>query len=163
MTMLEERTVRLLAGRPQFRQHLERFGPLPALDAAALLAELEKSGLSGRGGAGFPSWRKLQSVHTASRRHQPVVAINAMEGEPASDKEHVLISESAHLVLDGALALASALQACEIVACVPADRQALGRRLESAIAERPSLVPARVLRLAPRYVAGEESALVAAV
>ena len=101
---------------------------------------------------------------TAGRR--PVVVVNAMEGEPASAKDRVLLTWSPHLVLDGAEVAAAAVGARQIVVCVADDRDASargGRRRP--IAERATGRSASqgvtVVRPPGRYVTGEESALVA--
>ncbi|MGZ6788099.1 MAG: hypothetical protein ACXVEL_17285, partial [Nocardioidaceae bacterium] len=46
-------------------EHTARFGPVPQI--ADLAALLEEAGLTGRGGAGFPSHRKLRSVAAGGR------------------------------------------------------------------------------------------------
>jgi NADH:ubiquinone oxidoreductase subunit F (NADH-binding) len=47
------------AGSPtSLDQHLQRFGELTW--SGDLTSELERAGLTGRGGAGFPTWRKVQ-------------------------------------------------------------------------------------------------------
>ena len=51
---------------------------------------IERSGLSGRGGAGFPAGRKLRSV--AVGRGPATVVANGMEGEPASAKDRLLLT-----------------------------------------------------------------------
>ena len=78
--------------------HLEWYGELPAT-SPALLAEVERSGLRGKGGARFPTATKLRAV-AAGRR--AVVVANGTEGEPASLKDTVLTTHAPHLVLDGA-------------------------------------------------------------
>ena len=70
---------------------------------------VEASGLTGRGGASFPSATKLRLVRSAKGR--PTLVVNAMEGEPASDKDRILLSCLPHLVLDGAELAACALRA----------------------------------------------------
>lgn len=97
---------RLLApgGAPAgFSTHEQRYGPVAHGDPAQLLRTLAESGLTGRGGAAFPTYRKLVSVAEAGRRtgRTPVVVANGAEGEPASAKDKTLLRLSPHLVLDG--------------------------------------------------------------
>lgn len=171
--------VRLLAGyhalgRPAgLGDHLARHGA-PPLDGAgaALIQAVEESGLTGRGGGGFPTGRKLRSV--AAGRRSAVVVVNAAEGEPASGKDRVLLTIAPHLVLDGAALAAEAVGAREIIVCVHADRDpgeapadggsTLASAVRRAVAEREEArlapVPIRVTAVPPRYVASEETSLV---
>jgi NADH:ubiquinone oxidoreductase subunit F (NADH-binding) len=123
---------------------------------------IELSGLTGRGGASFPSATKLELVRSA--KGSPTLVVNAMEGEPASSKDKVLLSCVPHLVLDGAELAACALGASRIVLCVAADALDTASAVGRAVAERAGTalapVPVEVLRPPGRYVAGEESALV---
>ena len=102
---------------PSLAAHLERYGGMPSLrgESDALIAAVEASGLRGRGGAGFPTHRKLRAV--AARRN-PVVVANGVEGEPASHKDALLMRINPHLVLDGAAAAAAAVGARQIVIAV---------------------------------------------
>jgi len=152
---------------PGLDGHLARHGALriptrrdPAWRAGILQA-VAASGLVGRGGAGFPAAVKWDSVARRSRR--PTVVVNAMEGEPASAKDSVLLAYSPHLVLDGAYVAATAVGASEIVICVADHSQPAAASIEAAIAERrragTAVVRASVERPPGRYVTGEESAL----
>jgi NADH:ubiquinone oxidoreductase subunit F (NADH-binding) len=152
--------------------HLARLGPLP--DPAALVGRLvravEEAGLRGRGGAGFPTGLKLAAVvgaagrRTVGRRRVPIVVANGTEGEPASTKDVMLLSQAPHLVLDGAVAAALAVGASEAVVCVDrADRgavAAVGRAVAERAVHRLDPVWLRVVTTPSRYVAGEETALV---
>jgi NADH:ubiquinone oxidoreductase subunit F (NADH-binding) len=92
-----------------------------------------------------------------------MVVVNAMEGEPASDKDRVLLTFAPHLVLDGAEVAAAVIGAPEIVVCVADDRGLAAASIEVAIAERVHVGGARrisIQRPPGRYVTGEESALV---
>jgi len=133
--------------------------PPPGRPHRELLATVEESGLRGRGGAGFPTARKLAAV---SERRRPLVVVNGCEGEPASSKDKVLLQLAPHLVLDGALVAAAIVGADEVVVCV--DRHATGalQALHHALGERRGEVAAtvRIEAVPHRYVAGEESALV---
>lgn len=138
--------------------HRERYGALPDLSGPALIDVVERAGLRGRGGAGFPTARKLRAVAEAGRR--AVVVANGCEGEPGSAKDAVLLSRAPHLVLDGALLAARAVGARRVVVCVH-RRSPCAAVLGAAIAERTA-DPIRVelAQVPRRYVASEESALV---
>ncbi|MEU4618261.1 NADH-ubiquinone oxidoreductase-F iron-sulfur binding region domain-containing protein [Streptomyces umbrinus] len=144
--------------------HETRYGPLTHTDPAALLRTLAESGLTGRGGAAFPTYRKFVSVIDAARRtgRAPVVVANGAEGEPASAKDKTLLSLSPHLVLDGLQLAARATGAGEAYLAVEDG----ATRLEAALAERDGLFPerdnpfpVRVVRVPKRFLSGESSAL----
>ena len=104
-------TRRLLAGaradrRPYtYDEHIRRYGRVELADG--LIDVVLASGLRGRGGGAFPTGLKLRAVAEARRR--PVVVVNGAEGEPASRKDKALLRAAPHLVLDGAVAAASAV------------------------------------------------------
>ncbi|GAA5065288.1 NADH-ubiquinone oxidoreductase-F iron-sulfur binding region domain-containing protein [Nocardia callitridis] len=134
--------------------------------ADALLAEIERSGLLGRGGAAFPLGTKLRSVRDAGRRGRtPVVVANGEEGEPASAKDKWLMRHRPHLVLDGAR-LAAHLIAAETVHLYVSDAES-ARRITEAMAELDESTLAGltvgVRTVEPGYVAGEETAAVRAL
>ena len=159
---------RLLGHPSDLAGHVTARGPLPiptgprAEWADRLVQVLEWSGLTGRGGAGFPSARKLA---LARQDRRGVVVVNAMEGEPASDKDKLLLLTAPHLVLDGAQVLAAASGARQVTVCVPAGRDGVAAPVERALQERRQLgygaVPESLVRPPNRFVAGEESALAA--
>ncbi len=161
---------RLLAGwheehRPaSLADHLRRYGPRPAASGGlgeALIGEVEAAGLSGRGGAGFPTHVKLRAVRSAGRR--AVVVVNGMEGEPASAKDRFLLSVAPHLVLDGAVLAAAAVGADEVHVCTPRGGRSSLPALGRALAERAhgvDRVRISLWELPPRYVTGEETAVV---
>jgi NADH:ubiquinone oxidoreductase subunit F (NADH-binding) len=138
-------------------EHLARYGPLPpvARRANEMVRVIEASGLTGRGGASFPSATKLRSV---SRGRRTVVVANGTEGEPASAKDKILMTRSPHLVLDGLEAAAGLVGAGESYIAVASDSHAAIAALEAAAAERGA--PAEIVRVPDRFVTGEESAVV---
>ncbi len=155
----DETADRLLgAVAPNLSHHLAAVGPLPSLaDAAALRAEIRAAGLTGRGGAAFPTWRKLETV-AAGR--DPVVVANGAEGEPASRKDQMLLERAPHLVLDGLQVAAAATGARAAYAYVRASSQGAVR---AALAERSDPVRVRVVTAAEAFVAGQETAVVSAI
>jgi hypothetical protein len=150
-------TVRLLAApAPDLATHVATHGPLPALGGAQLVALLQASGLAGRGGAGFPTWRKLADVPATG---STVVVANGAEGEPASSKDLVLMVDAPHLVLDGLEVAGAALGARELHLYARADAL---HAVRTALAERPGLRV--ILTEAPEtFISGEESAVVRAL
>jgi NADH:ubiquinone oxidoreductase subunit F (NADH-binding) len=165
--------VRLLAGLSQYRaiglrEHVYLHGPLPhwrqtAGRRAVRLNDLgDRSGLTGRGGAGFPAGTKMRAVTAAPGR--TVVVANGAEGEPASRKDWLLLTRSPHLVLDGITLAAAAVRAAEAYLCVHGRERDLLARLEYAIAERQAAgldpVPVQLTGIPDPYVSSEQSAIV---
>ena len=116
-------------------------------------------GLAGRGGAGFPTAVKLRAL--AAAWPVPRVIANGVEGEPASDKDKVLLAVAPHLVLDGAAGAAELTGAREVVMVV---HHSVREIVDHAVAERQRAgtdpVPVRVLTAADTFIAGEASAVV---
>jgi NADH:ubiquinone oxidoreductase subunit F (NADH-binding) len=138
--------------------HLARYGPPPS--AELLISDVEQAGLRGRGGAGFPTARKLAAV-AGGRRGRRVVVANGCEGDPVSHKDTVLMEIAPHLVLDGIVLAARAVGAAEAVLCVHQGSLA-ARRMPAAVRQRRrDHLAIRVVEVPTRYVASEESALVA--
>lgn len=137
--------------------HLQVHGVLPAVDADRLQRLLATTPIFGRGGAGFPFLRKLQSLRKADRR----VIVNGAESEPASGKDRVLLTRAPHLVLDGALATARAIGATSVTVAVHDHGAALA--VGRAIGERADAGGVFVHRVTGGFVAGEARALVRAL
>ncbi|MCA1781751.1 MAG: NADH-ubiquinone oxidoreductase-F iron-sulfur binding region domain-containing protein [Dermatophilaceae bacterium] len=124
---------------PALETHLARFGPLPEPGPEALLAQVAPLAVRGRGGAGFPLARKLETVlqhRSVLPGRRPVVVVNAAEGEPASAKDSALLEVAPHLVLDGAVIAARALGARSIHVVTSADRPWAGLAVTAAISDR---------------------------
>jgi NADH:ubiquinone oxidoreductase subunit F (NADH-binding) len=155
--------------------HLAWFGPLPYRDApATLIDEVKAAGLTGRGGAAFPVHRKLAAVLASAARNgaartgraRPIVVGNAAEGEPASAKDKSLLLLAPHLVLDGLQLAAQAVGATEAVLYVgiePADADWLDALIAQRQATGLDRAPVRLVAAPPRFIAGQESALVSRI
>lgn len=127
-----------------------------------LIDAVERAGLRGRGGAGFPTATKWRAVAAGAGR--PAVVVNGTEGEPASYKDRLLLCAQPHLVLDGAQLAAAAVGADRIFVCVDrtasAALRALRRAAAERLAEKRASTPLELVAVPPRFVAGEETALV---
>lgn len=146
-------------GQAGLAAHLARYGPLRcSADRAALLREVDRSGLTGRGGAAFPAARKIAAVarNAAACGREPLVIGNGTEAEPAIDKDKTLMTGSPHLVIDGAQV--AAVLAGAAAAVIVAHPRALDA-MRHAVAERaPASVRVSVQRAADGFVAGEATA-----
>ncbi len=139
--------------------HERVHGPLPEHSPHELIEAIERSGLRGRGGADFPTARKLRAV--AERGHQPTLVINGSETEPASGKDRLLLSRLPHLVLDGAALAAGAIDTDEVIIKVGEGAASMLNALEAAISARGEDHITYHLAAGPEgYVTGEESAVV---
>jgi NADH:ubiquinone oxidoreductase subunit F (NADH-binding) len=152
--------------------HAARYGPVPFRDGAGdLIAEVERAGLTGRGGAGFPTGRKMRTVAGHGRRTGPlrsqagtVVVANGAESEPASAKDRLLLARAPHLVLDGIAVAAEAVGATRAYLSVHEGQDELALQLAALISERDrydqNRVPIRVVAVPRGYVASQETALI---
>ena len=147
-------------------EHVRRFGPLPPQHGRHgrrdLLDQVAAAGLTGRGGAGFPTGTKLRAV--ADRRGPAVLVANGMESEPASEKDQALLARAPHLVLDGIALAAAAVGASEAHLCLARTRDWQQDGVLAALAERQAAglgaVPVSVHDLPHHYVSSEETSLV---
>jgi NADH:ubiquinone oxidoreductase subunit F (NADH-binding) len=152
-------------GYENIDDHKRRLGVYPA-GGQGLIDVLKQSGLRGRGGAWFPTWRKWAAVAARSDGHS-VVVINASEGEPLSSKDRTLLALRPHLVLDGAALAAASISADDIVLYLSRGAASTEKAVRNAIKERaqsgrpePRI---RIVRTSHRYIAGESSAVVSRV
>jgi NADH:ubiquinone oxidoreductase subunit F (NADH-binding) len=147
-------------GRPvSYAEHCGRHGELPLeLSAVELRERIATSGLTGRGGAAFPTSVKLDAVVRAGGR--AVVVANGAEGEPPSGKDKVLLGYAPHLVFDGAVLAARAIGARQVIV---ATTPAMCARIRPALGERRDGIDVRTAVIPETFVAGEETALVNAL
>ena len=79
-------------------------------DPLSLIEDVKSSGLRGRGGAGFPTGLKFSFIPRESEK--PVyLIVNADESEPGTFKDRLILEQNPHLLIEGILCSAWALQA----------------------------------------------------
>jgi NADH:ubiquinone oxidoreductase subunit F (NADH-binding)/NADH:ubiquinone oxidoreductase subunit E len=141
------------------------------LDADAVVAALEASGLRGMGGAGFPTGLKWKLVR---KEPGPVkyVICNADESEPGTFKDRVILDELPHLVIEGMILAGLTTGAEKGIVFIrheyAAERASLSRALDEA-RSRGALGPSVLgsgrafdieIFVSPGgYILGEETAL----
>lgn len=172
--------------RAEVQNHLREPGPVhfaPWTPGAALARTLERSsldvietikrsGLRGRGGAGFPTGAKWAYCRATEAESRYVIA-NVDEGEPGTFKDRVLMTERAEQVFEGMTVAAYAVEASRGLVYLRAEyaylrphleqvlqamraRHHLGRR----ILGTPFGFDIRIRVGAGAYICGEESALI---
>ena len=135
------------------------------LSREAVIAEVKKSGLRGRGGAGFPTAIKWETVKSDPSPKKYVVC-NFAEGEPGTYKDRYFLLKNPYIVLEGMLIAAHAINAQQAIIGTKAKFKKIGLvpRLTQAIKEyeEAGVCPKDYLRLVlgpDEYLFGEEKAL----
>jgi NADH-quinone oxidoreductase subunit F len=140
-----------------------------------VLEMVKRSGLRGRGGAGFPTWRKWQTCRETESDRRYLIC-NADEGDPGAFMNRSLIEGDPHAVLEGMLIAAYAIGAAHGYVYIRAEYPLAIRRLKKAITQmrEVGLLGKNILGSgfdfeitikegAGAFVCGEETALIASI
>jgi bidirectional [NiFe] hydrogenase diaphorase subunit len=140
-----------------------------------VIEQVVKSGLRGRGGAGYPTGLKWSTVLKASGTQKYVIC-NADEGDPGAFMDRSVLESDPHRVLEGMMIAAYAVGASEGYIYVRAEYPLAVKRIRIAIrqAERLGLLGSNIcgtrfgfhvdVRLgAGAFVCGEETALITSI
>jgi len=161
--------------------YIAREGYSALVDALAekkpieVVEQVTRSGLRGRGGAGFPTGLKWATVAKASGERKFVIC-NADEGDPGAFMDRAVLESDPHRVLEGMALAAYACGASEGYIYVRAEYPLAIKRLRTAIrqADKMGLLGLNIcgtrfsfsvdIRLgAGAFVCGEETALIASI
>lgn len=144
---------------------------LAAQDAAPLIDRIRAADLRGLGGSGFPVWKKWQAVADAPSAPDKYLVVNGNEDEPGTLKDRLLLEDTPHQVIEGAVVAALAVGANRVVFYVNPDlvRSLAALRLaldQWSASDLPALAGGAlgrplVMELVPgsgHYIGGEETA-----
>jgi NADH-quinone oxidoreductase subunit F len=136
-----------------------------------VLEEVKAAELRGLGGSGFPAWKKWEAVAAETPKPDKYLVVNGNEDEPGTFKDRLLLEETPHQVIEGAVVTALAVGANKVVFYVNPDlarslaamRIALEQWKASDLSELASAALGKPLDLllAPgsgHYIGGEETA-----
>mgnify|MGYP000663426824 FL=1 len=136
---------------------------------------IERSGLRGRGGAGFPTGKKWRLARAAPGAHKYVIC-NGDEGDPGAFMDRSVLEGNPHSVIEGMAIGAYAIGATHGIIYVREEYPLAIRTLEIALAQAREYgflgeeifgsafsFDIEIVRGAGAFVAGEETALIAAV
>jgi NADH-quinone oxidoreductase subunit F len=104
------------------------------MERQAIIDEIKKSGLRGRGGGGFPTGNKWQFVYNTPGEKKYAVC-NADEGDPGAFMDRSILEGDPHAVLEGMMIAGLAIGADEGYIYCRAEYPLAIRRLNLAIAE----------------------------
>ena len=138
---------------------------------AELVEEVKKSGLRGRGGAGFPTGLKWSFLPKDTVK--PVYLVcNADEGEPGTFKDRYIMERDPHLFIEGIIISSYAIKAKQAFIYIRGEFVLSANRLEEAVKEaaKAGYVGKKILgsgydleitvhRGAGAYICGEETSL----
>ena len=140
-----------------------------------IVEAVKKSGLRGRGGAGFPTGMKWEALRRSTTKPRYIVC-NADEGDPGAFMDRSLLEGNPHSVIEGLIIGAYALEAKEAFIYVRAEYPLAVAHLSVAIqqAEKAGLLGENILgsgmnfrinlvQGAGAFVCGEETALLASI
>jgi NADH-quinone oxidoreductase subunit F len=146
-----------------------------AMTPEQVIDEVEKSGLRGRGGAGFPTGRKWRFTRSSSGEVKYIVC-NADEGDPGAFMDRSVLEGNPHLVLEGMLIAAYAIGSQHGYVYVRAEYPLAVQHLKIAMAQAgelgligdnilgtPFSFHLKIKEGAGAFVCGEETALLASI
>ena len=132
-----------------------------------VIATITRSGLRGRGGAGFPTGVKWSLARAATDEVKYLIC-NGDEGDPGAFMDRMLLESYPYRVLEGMLIAAHAVGASEGILYIRAEYPLAVRRIREAIrrCEERGLfgdLRLRIMEGAGAFVCGEETALLASI
>ncbi len=140
-----------------------------------IIADIKKSGLRGRGGAGFPTWFKWDAARKAKGNEKYIVC-NADEGDPGAFMDRSVLEGDPHGLLEGMIIAGYAIGASYGYIYCRAEYPLAIERLEGAIAQAHAnnylgenildsgfKFDIKIKKGAGAFVCGEETALIASL
>ena len=145
---------------------------LTSMTSDQIVDEVKKSGLRGRGGAGFPTGMKWSFIDKKSTKPKYLVC-NADEGEPGTFKDRILLEELPHQMVEGMIIAAKAIDAHHAFIYIRGEYTLSIERVQQAVDEAyaAGLLGKNILgsgydlemalyQGAGAYICGEETALI---
>ncbi|MFH1352358.1 MAG: SLBB domain-containing protein, partial [bacterium] len=142
----------------------------------AIIEEIKSSGLRGRGGGGFPTWKKWDSCRKSKVSDTRYIICNADEGDPGCFQDRSILEGNPHLVIEGMIIGGFAIKSSKGFIYVRAEYPLAVKHLEIALeqAREKGFLGKNILNSgfdfdieivqgAGAFVCGESSALMASI
>ncbi len=151
------------------------FKAVTSMKPAAIISAVKRSGLRGRGGAGFPTGCKWE-ITSLQPSQEKFIVCNADEGDPGAYMDRSILEGDPHAVLEGMIIGACAMGASQGFIYVRDEYPEAIRKFEKAIADAAAYgllgrdilgagfnFTVKVVRGGGAFVCGEETALLASL
>ncbi|KAJ1637425.1 hypothetical protein T492DRAFT_952298 [Pavlovales sp. CCMP2436] len=122
-----------------------------------IINEMKKSGLRGRGGAGFPSGLKWSFMPKNNTEKPQYLVVNADESEPGTCKDREIMRHDPHKLIEGCLIAGSAMRAQAAYIYIRGEFVYEAACLERAVAE--AYKAGFIGNCGGAYICGEETGL----
>jgi NADH:ubiquinone oxidoreductase subunit F (NADH-binding)/NADH:ubiquinone oxidoreductase subunit E/Pyruvate/2-oxoacid:ferredoxin oxidoreductase delta subunit len=145
------------------------------LTPAAVIDEITRSGLRGRGGAGYPTGLKWSKVHDADGPDKYIIC-NGDEGDPGAFMDRMLMESFPYRIIEGMTIAAFAVGAREGYFYIRAEYPLAVQRIRDALQQceqrnllgpgilgTPAALRLHIMEGAGAFVCGEETALLASI
>ncbi|MFK5984912.1 MAG: NADH-ubiquinone oxidoreductase-F iron-sulfur binding region domain-containing protein [Pseudomonadota bacterium] len=141
-----------------------------------IIEKIEQAKLRGLGGSGFPTYKKWQSVLEQQASPDKYLICNGNEDEPGTFKDALLLSDTPHQVIEGALIAAIGCQINKIIFYINPEQKTSLESIRAAVKqwqqselyaaakkaiEKPLSI--EVIASSGYYIGGEETAAIASV
>ena len=128
-----------------------------------LIKTIIDSGLTGRGGANFPTGIKIQNVF--NQTGEKYIICNADEGEPGNFKDKFIMENYPYLIIEGLLLLSYILNTKNVYIYIREEYSASKEKIIEAINKSKSTInfEIKIYKGAGSYLCGEESALISSI
>ena len=153
----------------------EGFKKALKLQPSEIIGIVKKSGMRGRGGAGFPTYKKWEIVRNHSSKEKYLIC-NGDEGDPGAFMDRMILESYPYRVIEGMLIAAYAAGASKAYFYIRAEYPLAVSRIKSAIDECRKVgrlgenimgsgfsLDAEVVQGAGAFVCGEETAMIKAI
>lgn len=148
------------------KTQLKAFEKAKQLGQKGLIELLKKKGLTGRGGAGFPTGLKWEMVLNTEADEKYVIC-NADEGEPGTFKDKFILTHNPEIVIEGMLIAAFAVGAKQAFIYLRGEYDYLERKLKKAVKDVLNKTKAEIrieiIVGAGAYVCGDETGIISSI
>ena len=131
-----------------------------SMNERELLLKIKESGLLGRGGALFPTWKKIEGVMNSPKRK--IIVCNAEESEPGTFKDRFIIERNPFILIEGVAIVSKIIKAEKAFIYLRKDYSFLKTNLERAIKKYNRYfgdIDIKIVISGGGYICGEETAI----